>query len=150
MLLSLENEYEEFLDEFNWVIKGLDLVEAEDEQVKSSEYGVEDSYLDMELGIRRDDEGLHHARVKRRSVDQDGRPIGRSSNNPLLDSRKYEVEYLDGTTEVLTANIIVENLLAQVDDQGHRHLMIYEIEDHRNNSDAITKEKGTILTPSGL
>ena len=57
---------------------------------------------------------------------------------------------MDGTTEVLTVNIIAENLLAQVDDQGHRHLMIDEIEDHRKNSDAIPKEKGTILTPSGL
>ena len=64
MLLSLENEDDEFLYEFNRVIKDLDLAEAEDEQVKSSEYGVEDSYLDMKLGIRRDDEGLHHARVK--------------------------------------------------------------------------------------
>ena len=93
----------------------------------------------MELGIRRDDEGLHCARVKRRAVDQDGWPIGIPSNNPLFDSRKYEVEYLDGMTEVLTANIIAENLLAQVDDQGHSHLMIDEIEDHRNNSDAIPK-----------
>ena len=78
----------------------------------------------MELGIRRDDEGLRHARVKRRAVDQDGQPIGRPSNNPLLDSWRYELEYLDGTTEVLTANIIAENLLAQVDDQGHCHLII--------------------------
>ena len=57
---------------------------------------------------------------------------------------------MDGTTEVLTVNIIAENLLAQVDDQGHRHLMIDEIEDHRKNSDAIPKEKSTILTPSSL
>ena len=48
-----------------------------------------------------------------RAVDQDGQPIGRPSNNPLLDSRRYKVEYLDGTTEVLTANIIAENSLAQ-------------------------------------
>ena len=41
----------------------------------------------MELGIRRDDEGLHHARVKQRTVDQDGRLIGRSRNNPLLGSQ---------------------------------------------------------------
>ena len=72
MLPSLENEDEEFLDEFNRVIKYSDLAEAEDEQVKSSKYGVEDSYLDMELGIRRDDERIHHARFKRRAVDQDG------------------------------------------------------------------------------
>ena len=57
---------------------------------------------------------------------------------------------MNGTTEVLTANIIAENLLAQVDDQGHRHLMIDETEDHRKNSDAVPKEKCTILTPSGL
>ena len=68
MLLSLENENEEFLDEFNRVIKDSYLAEADDERAKSSEYGVEDSYLDMELGIRRDDEGLHHARVKQRAV----------------------------------------------------------------------------------
>ena len=139
MLLSLENEDEEFLDEFNPVIKDSDLAEAEDEQVKSREYGVEDSYLDMELGIRRDDEVLHHARVKRRAVDQDFPPIGRPSNNPLLGSRRYKVEYLDGTTEVLTANIMAENLPAQVNDQGHRHLMIDEIEDHRKNSDDFPK-----------
>ena len=64
MLLSLKNEDEEFIDEFNRVIKDSDLAEAEDEQVKPSDYGVEDSYLDMELIIRRDDEVLHYARVK--------------------------------------------------------------------------------------
>ena len=88
MLPSLENKDEELLDKFNRVIKDSDLAEAEDEQVKSSEYGLEDSYRHMELGIRRDDEGLHHDRVKQRAVDQDGRPIGIPSNNPLLDSRR--------------------------------------------------------------
>ena len=117
MLLSLENKDDKFLDEFNWAIKYSDPAEAGDDQDKPSEYGVEDSYLDMELGIRRNDEGLHHARIKQRVFDQDGQPIGRPSNNPLLlDSRQYEVEHSDGTTEVLTANIIAENLLAQVDD----------------------------------
>ena len=144
-ILSLENEDEEFLAEFNRVIKGDDLTKSNDH-----EYGVEDSYLNMELGIRRNDEGLYHARVKRRAVDQDGKPIGRPSNNPLLDSRQYEVEYSDGTNEILTANIIAENLLAQVDDQGHRHLMMDEIEDYRKKPDAIPIEEGTVTTPSGL
>ena len=92
MLLSLENEDDKFLDEFNQVIKDSDLAEAEDDRDTHSEYGVEDSYLGMALGIRRDDEGLHHAKVKRRVVDEDNKPIGRPSNNPLPDSRKYEVK----------------------------------------------------------
>ena len=54
-----------------------------------------------------------------KDVDEDGKQIGRPSNNPLLDSRKYEDEYTDGATEVLAANIIPENLLAQ-DYRGRR------------------------------
>ena len=48
MLLSLENEDDEFLDELNQVIKDPDLAEADDRNAPS-EYSVEDSYLDMEL-----------------------------------------------------------------------------------------------------
>jgi hypothetical protein len=58
MLLLLENEDNEFLDEFNRVIKEKNLAEADDDRDTPGEYGVEDSYLDMELGIRRNDEGL--------------------------------------------------------------------------------------------
>ena len=102
------------------MMKSLVILSNTEFHIKSSEYGVEDSYLDMELGIRRDDEGLHHARVRQRAVDQDGQPIGIPSNNSLLDSRRYKVEYLDGTTEVLTANIIAKNLLAARYDQASR------------------------------
>ena len=56
MLLSPENKDNEFLDKFNRVIKDLDLDEADDDGNKPpSEYDMEDSYLDIELGIRRDD-----------------------------------------------------------------------------------------------
>ena len=55
MLLSRENEDDEFFDELNQVINDPDLAEAEAEgdQNTPSEDGEEDLYLDMELGIRR-------------------------------------------------------------------------------------------------
>ena len=85
----------------------------------------------MELGLNRGEEkGLKFARVKRREVYEDGKPIGMPSNNPILDSGQYEIEYADGNTSVLTANIISENLMAQVDDHGNRLLLIDKIEDH--------------------
>ena len=91
----------------------------------------------MEVGPPRSDEfDLHNARVKRRAVYNDGKPIGQPSNNPITDTRAYEVEYLDGTTEVLTANIIAENLLAQVDKEGHRQLLLSEIIDCHTKSDS--------------
>ena len=148
-VLSLRDEDQEFLDEYQRIIDNETLKHADD--YEDVEIGHDDPYLNMELGIRlTDEEALQHARVKRRAVDEEGKPIGIPSNNPLLDHRQYEVEFLDGRTEVLTANIIAENLLAQVDNEGHRHLMIDEIEDHRVLEDAIPKSQGTYRTASGI
>ena len=57
---------------------------------------------------------------------------------------------MDGNTSVLTAKIIAENLMAQVDDHGNRHLLIDEIEDHRINKEAIPMNQGTYKTKSGF
>ena len=104
----------------------------------------------MEIGLPRgEDNSLHHAKVKRRAIDVDGKPVGKANNNPLMDSREYEVEYLDGYTETLSANIIAENLLAQVDEEGHRQMMIDEIIDHRSDDTAVKKEHGYFTTTSG-
>ena len=51
--------------------------------------------------------------------------------------------------EILTANIIAENLLAQVKDDGHRNLLINEIEDHRIDESAIPKIQKKYTTPPG-
>ena len=66
-------------------------------------------------------------------MNTDGEPIGKAHKNPLLDSRQFEVEYIDGTIEILSANIIAENILSQVDDEGQRQLLLDEIVDHRRN-----------------
>ena len=147
-LLSLEDEDEEFLSEFRMVIDNKNVADAED--VSTDELGIEDPYLGMQLGFNREEEGYRLGRVKQRVIDVDGKPIGLSSNNPLLDTRQYEVEFFDGTIEVLTANVIAENLLAQVDEHGHRHLLLQEIEDHRTNKNAIVRGQGTYVTQHGL
>jgi hypothetical protein len=49
--------------------------------------------LSMELALPRDGEGPELAsKVKRRKTDQDGKPIGRAHQNPILDTRVFEVE----------------------------------------------------------
>ena len=109
-------------------MKDVDATLNDVDTTNATEFGNADPYLRMELGLNRGkEEGLQFARVKIREVDEDGKPIGIPSNNPILDSRQYEIEYADGNTAVLTANIIAENLMAQVDDHGNRHLMIDEI-----------------------
>lgn len=67
--------------------------EAEDVEKwdsKEQEYTPDmfDQYINMEVGLPRGSgDQLFHARVKQRAVDEDGKPIGVESNNPLTDTR---------------------------------------------------------------
>ena len=84
----------------------------------------------MEIGLPRSDfEELQYAKVTKQMVDCEGEKIGKANINPILDSRMFEVEYLDGTTEVMAANSIAENVMAQVDDDGYRQMLMDEIVD---------------------
>ena len=99
----------------------------------------------MEVGLQRGEHGdVQRGIVKKRAVDINGVPIGIPSNNPLMDTRQYEIEFNNGKVEILPANIIAESILSQVDDEGHRQLMMDEIIDHRSTDQAVKKENGYV------
>ena len=54
----------------------------------------------------------------------DEKPIGCSHNNTLFDTREYEVEFNDGLLERYQANIIAENMFAQIDGEGWQSLVM--------------------------
>ena len=147
-VLSLEDEPDEFKQEFKRVISSKDIPEADD--LNDNEYGEYDPYLNMTLSVKHGLEGrVQDAVVKRRATGDDGKPIGIANSNPMLDTRQYEVEYSDGHEEILTANTIAINLLSQVDEEGHRQLLLDEIEDHRILDDAVPIDQGEYLTNEG-
>ena len=151
VVLDLKREDQDFIDEFNRVINNKIVPQVDDVHTEQADMYHSDPYLNMELGIRRgDNHELIHARVKRRAIDVDGKPIGTTNENPLLDSRAYEVEYLDGSHEVMTVKIIAENLFMQVDDEGRRQLMLEEIIDHRVDSTALPIKDSHYFTKNGL
>ena len=57
--------------------------------------------------------------------------------------------YLDGTTEVMTSKIIAEKFLSQVDNEGHCHMVLDEIIDHRCDGTQISLEEGYYTARSG-
>ena len=115
--------------------------------MKKKEY----SYVNMEPGLpQKYDDWLMYKIVKVRKLDDEGKAVGNMKNNQLLDTRAYGVEFADGTTEVLTANIIYENLLAQVNEGEHRKMILDEIIDHRQDVNAIGKEDAFTKTPNGM
>ena len=151
--LALDDDDPEFVAEFNRVIDDESIPDADNNVAGITEDSTPDAfdgYLNMEIGLPRgEDDKLQHAIVKRRKLNVDGDPVGTRHNNPLLDTREYEVEFIDGTTEVMSANIIAENLLSQVDQDGHRQMFLKEIVDHRMLDDAITKDNAYFVTNTG-
>ena len=85
----------------------------------------------MELAFDRGDNIPSFAKVTKRLRDAQGLPIGTANENPILDTNMYEVEYLDGFTTSMAANSIAENMFAQVDEAGNRHVLFDEIVEHQ-------------------
>jgi hypothetical protein len=66
--------------------------------------------------------------------------------NPLLDTREYEVEFPDGSIDVLTANAIAESLYSQVNKEGGSYSILSEIVDHHTkDGNAISGDDAKIL-----
>ena len=69
--------------------------------------------------------------------------------NVMHDKYLYEVEYTDGTTEQLAANIIAENMLSKVASEGHHYQVLTEVTDKKKDDSDITKVDGFIKSSNG-
>ena len=126
----LEND-PDFAEEFATTFDNPDVKEA-DEEFDPDSY---DTYVGMELTLDRPGSDPGYARITKRLKNNEGTPIGVANSNPILDTRLYEVEYPDGHCAATSANIISENLLSQVDHDGHRALHFDVIIGHRDGSE---------------
>jgi hypothetical protein len=83
---------------------------------------------------------FHRARVTKQIYNKFGDPVGKRNDNPKLDTRMFEVVMDDGAIAEYTANMIAENLYAQVDEEGNRHLIFKDIIDHRCDNNAVLEK----------
>ena len=105
-----------------------------------------DEYLGTELYFDVGPNGSpQKGMVKKCLKGEDGRPTGHGHHNPLLDTRRYEVE-IDGIPHEYVANTIAENLYSKVDSEGRQQLIFWEIIDHRKNEETIPINQGTVKT----
>ena len=108
-----------------------------------------DTYMNMEVALPRDTEGPEFSRVTKRLKDENGLSIGTSKENPILDTRLYEVKYVDGHKASLTAKTIAQNTFAQVDGEENIHVLFDKIIDHRCNALTLKQADTLIVTLSG-
>ena len=114
------------------------------ERPEADEEEAVDKYLNAELCLDLGTNNERRGRVCKRLRELDGEPIGRAHPNPLFDTREYEVEFTDGTREKYQANVIAENMYAQVDDEGLQYLLLQEITDHHKGNSAVPISEGTV------
>jgi hypothetical protein len=74
---------------------------------------------------------LQRGKAKRRSNDGNGKTIGTYSDNSIMNSIVHEIEFPDGELKEYAANILEENMLSQVDHEGHNVMLMREIIDYR-------------------
>ena len=102
----------------------------------------------MELALPKGDDP-QLAKVTKRLRDANGIPVCMANDNPILDSRMYEVEYEYVTKASLAANYIAENMFAQVDQEGNRHVLLDNIIYYRVNGREVKQQDSFITMRSG-
>ena len=123
-----------------------DVVDNSDRRKQADTY---DQFLGAEVAIPDETGRSAMARVMKRVKDNDGNGVGVATANPLTNTALYEVQFPDGHVEELQYNIIAENMMSQVDSEGHHYQLLAEISDHRSNHLALTKKNGFIRSKSG-
>jgi hypothetical protein len=108
-----------------------------------------DKYLGVEMKMDVGTGQERTGRVIKRARGPDGRVVGRHHSNPLFDTSLYEVQFGEGDIEKYTANVIAENMFAQVDDEGRQFLLLDEIVDHNKTAAAIPIADGQVRSPNG-
>ncbi len=78
-----------------------------------------------------------------------GKPVHHAHANPFFDMKEYEVEFTDGTIEQYAANMIADEMYAQVDNEGNMFQLLDEIMDHKKDNTAIDIANGTVTWASG-
>lgn len=144
----LEYESQAFLDEFQRVIDNPEIPHGADDNTEA--LAQNGNYAGMKLSMKRSSDGkVVAAKIRGPATDDNGTPLGTMNDNPLLDMTQYVVDYIDGQSEVVTANIIAENILSQTDDYGYGRRQLDEIIDHRTTEDAVPIHEGWVTTNTG-
>ena len=121
-------------------------VENKDEFIPDGD--VYDEYLNNQVMMKSGDRRLKCV-VVNRTHDLKGVPIGQRNNNPLLDTRIYDLQFPDGKIEQHTANTIAECIYSDIDDEGHTYTMMNELTNHKKDDTALKADEASYFDRSG-
>jgi hypothetical protein len=109
-----------------------------------------DRYTGAEILLPQGVDSAVVGKVIGRKRGPDGKLIGRSNANPLLDTATYNVEFPDGRIAAYAANILADHIYSTVDEAGHRQLVLSDILDHKSDHTAVPLGDQFVTDGSGV
>ena len=109
---------------------------------------VEETLIQAEILLPHGEELLADKLIQH-TLDENGKVMGKRSENPMLNTLMYDVEFSDGTIRPYAANVIADNIYDQVDSEGIRTKIIDAIIDHCTNFHAVLKNGQYFVTKHG-
>ena len=145
-----DEEWEEYHDDQQFQANIPDIEEAVDANGRLiNQQPAYDWILNTEVQLQVEN-SVQTGKVKRRSIGSDGKVTGKYDDNLLLNSLVYEVEFPDGTMKEYAANIIAENMILQVDEDGFSSPLMEGIVDYEKDpSVAIDSNDKYLVTKRG-
>ena len=101
-----------------------------------------DEYINAELMLAREGEGMVASKVIKRSLGPDGNAVGAFNHNKMLDTRIYDIMFMDETVQQLSANRIALSMYEHVDSEGFTNKILDQVQRHRKTDEAIEKSDG--------
>jgi hypothetical protein len=108
-----------------------------------------DQYVGVSVQLSIGDK-VQTGKVTGRKRGLDGVARVKTSANPILDTRTYNVEFPDGRSEEYTANVIAENMYAQCDEEGNHFLRLQDIVGHKTDGHAVERADMYIKVGSNI
>ena len=140
----------EYYDDETILPYGDEIIDAKIEDINEVYLDYLNEYINAKVVIPGRDAVPVLATIKQRKRVSSGRPIGEPNANPILDSRVYEVEFLDRRVKEYSLNTLVESMIAQTDGEGYDIGLLDEIVDFRkDDSIAVSKGDGMITSFNG-
>ena len=79
-----------------------------------------------------------------RSLGPDGKVVGYLNHNKMLESRIYDIMFMDGTVQQLAANRIALSMYKNVYSEGFMTKILDQVQRHRKTEEAIEKSDGYV------
>ena len=90
-------------------------------------------------------ESIQVAKVSWRVLDEYGKLVGTYSDNLMLNTLMYDVEFPDGATKPYAANMIAENIHNSVDSDGHQYRFFGDILNYCKTPNAVAIDDATVV-----